>query len=99
VVYLPKFYSRYKGATSGATQEIISIRMDCNSNSLQFLVRQKGSGFCHIDSQRTCFGNGGGISELDRVLKERMETAPVGSYTKRLFDDEEMLKSSILFYS
>ena len=34
----------YKGATSGATQEVLGISWDCDSDSLQFTVKQAGKG-------------------------------------------------------
>ena len=33
-----------KGATSGATQELLRIDLDCDSDALRFVVRQHGSG-------------------------------------------------------
>lgn len=37
-----------KGAESGDTQELISIGWDCDSDALQFTVRQRGDGICKI---------------------------------------------------
>jgi phosphoribosyl-ATP pyrophosphohydrolase len=36
-----------KGETSGATQELIGIALDCDRDTLRFTVRQHGPGFCH----------------------------------------------------
>jgi phosphoribosyl-AMP cyclohydrolase len=36
-----------KGATSGDTLEIVEIRINCEQNSLVYLVRPLGAGTCH----------------------------------------------------
>lgn len=36
-----------KGATSGNTFELVEIRVNCEQNSLLYLVRPKGEGICH----------------------------------------------------
>jgi phosphoribosyl-AMP cyclohydrolase len=36
-----------KGATSGDTLEIVEIRVNCEQNSLLYLVRPLGEGACH----------------------------------------------------
>ncbi|KAL9078754.1 MAG: hypothetical protein Q9157_002342 [Trypethelium eluteriae] len=85
----------YKGATSGDTQELVRISLDCDQDCLQFIVRQKGRGFCHLATS-SCFGNYRGLAKLQRTLRSRKESAPEGSYTKRLFDDPTLLKAKIL---
>ena len=39
----------YKGKTSGATQKLKSIQMDCDRDTLRFIVYQTGSGLKFID--------------------------------------------------
>jgi len=84
-----------KGETSGAVQEVVSIRVDCDSDALLFEVVQHGSGFCHLP-QPTCFGQLNGLARLEDTLKSRLNSAPEGSYTKRLFTDEKLLRSKIM---
>ncbi|KAH9906364.1 histidine biosynthesis trifunctional-protein [Xylariomycetidae sp. FL2044] len=84
----------YKGATSGDTQELVRIAMDCDNDALKFVVRQTGR-FCHLD-QFGCFGDLKGISKLEQTLISRKESAPEGSYTKRLFSDEKLLRAKIM---
>ncbi|KAI6035172.1 histidine biosynthesis trifunctional-protein [Pisolithus orientalis] len=75
-----------KGETSGATQDVIQICTDCDSDSLEFRVVQHGAGFCHLN-RPSCFGDVGGLSALERTLRARLADAPEGSYTSRLFKD------------
>lgn len=84
----------YKGASSGDTQELIRISLDCDSDALKFVVKQKGR-FCHLE-QSGCFGDLKGIQKLEQVLKSRKESAPQGSYTARLFSDEKLLRAKIM---
>ncbi len=83
-----------KGATSGDTQELIRIALDCDNDTLKFVVKQKGR-FCHLQ-QFGCFGNLGGIAALEQTLVSRKESAPEGSYTARLFSDEKLLRAKIM---
>lgn len=83
-----------KGATSGATQDLVRVEADCDRDCLRFVVRQRGAGFCHRDTY-TCFGPARGLGALERTLAARRETAPPGSYTARLFSDPALLASKI----
>ncbi|KAE9368290.1 histidine biosynthesis trifunctional-protein [Stipitochalara longipes BDJ] len=85
----------YKGATSGDTQELVRISLDCDQDCLKFVVRQKGRGFCHLP-QSTCFGELRGFAKLEKTLVSRKASAPEGSYTARLFSDEELLRAKIM---
>ncbi|KAI0677582.1 histidine biosynthesis trifunctional-protein [Trametes maxima] len=84
-----------KGETSGATQDVVHIRLDCDSDALEFSVVQHGAGFCHLD-RPSCFGEVSGLAALERTLQSRLASAPEGSYTRRLFSDPELLRSKIM---
>jgi phosphoribosyl-ATP pyrophosphohydrolase / phosphoribosyl-AMP cyclohydrolase / histidinol dehydrogenase len=84
-----------KGETSGAVQEVIKIRLDCDSDALQFSVIQHGEGFCHL-GRSSCFGELAGLAALEKTLQARLESAPEGSYTARLFNDSALLRSKIM---
>jgi phosphoribosyl-AMP cyclohydrolase len=49
-----------KGATSGDTLQIVDIRVNCEQNSLLYLVRMLGGGVCHTKdahghTRKTCY--------------------------------------------
>ncbi|RDW73203.1 histidine biosynthesis trifunctional protein [Coleophoma cylindrospora] len=85
----------YKGATSGDTQELVRLSLDCDQDCIKFVVKQKGRGFCHLP-QSTCFGELSGIAKLEKTLVSRKASAPEGSYTARLFSDEKLLRAKIM---
>lgn len=96
------FYSRSrqslwnKGATSGNTQEVISIKLDCDQDTLLIEVIPNGPA-CHT-GEPTCFYNivKANDNELDYdediidqllvEIKQRKQTRVAGSYTNYLFD-------------
>lgn len=84
-----------KGELSGNRQELLQIDVDCDRDSLRCMVRQHGHGFCHT-GMRSCWDDDHGIHKLARRLRERQETAPAGSYTKRLLNDRKLLRSKLL---
>jgi phosphoribosyl-AMP cyclohydrolase len=45
----------HKGATSGDTQRVVEVRVDCDGDTLLVLVDQHGHGACHT-GERSCFG-------------------------------------------
>jgi phosphoribosyl-ATP pyrophosphohydrolase len=84
-----------KGETSGQTQDLLGIDLDCDRDALRFTVQQRGSGFCHTGT-RSCWGDESGLGRLSRRLLERAGRAPAGSYTRRLLDDPVLLRSKLL---
>jgi phosphoribosyl-AMP cyclohydrolase len=43
-----------KGATSGNTQRVVRIDVDCDHDALIYVVEQRGNGTCHTGA-RSCF--------------------------------------------
>lgn len=84
-----------KGETSGATQELLRIDMDCDRDALRFTVRQRAPGFCH-DGTESCWGELSGLPELAARLAARRRAAPVGSFTRKLLDDPALLRDKLL---
>ena len=84
-----------KGLTSGNTQKLISAKFDCDGDTILYYVRQKGNA-CHLD-RYSCFEDKEfTIHDLYRVILDRKEKMPEGSYTTKLFNDEFYLKRKIM---
>ena len=83
-----------KGETSGATQELLRVDLDCDRDAIRFTVRQNGTGFCHLNTT-TCWGDATGITKLEETMEDRKLHAVPGSYTNRLFSDDDLLNSKI----
>ena len=83
-----------KGETSGHTQRVVSVRLDCDGDALLLLVEQKGAA-CHT-GERSCFfepiqeeqssTDAHTLFELRDVIRERRRNPQEGSYTNYLFD-------------
>ncbi len=72
----------HKGATSGNTQRVVRIVTDCDSDALIIDVEPHGPA-CHTGAS-SCFGDG---LDLMRVLRDRREKRPEGSYSASLFNE------------
>src|SRR6478752_4552579 len=82
----------HKGATSGNTQAVKALRVDCDGDALLALVEPAGPA-CHT-GERTCFFRGDMepaphevLPALERTLRARQAQRPEGSYTVALLDD------------
>jgi phosphoribosyl-ATP pyrophosphohydrolase/phosphoribosyl-AMP cyclohydrolase len=83
----------HKGATSGNTQAVKALRVDCDGDALLALVEPAGPA-CHT-GERTCFFTGDleppapheVLPALERTLRARQAERPEGSYTVALLDD------------
>lgn len=82
-----------KGEESGHEQEVVSLALDCDGDTVLARVRQKGPA-CHTGTP-TCFtldeGVPGGIlSHLSQVIAAREDADPDASYTAKLLKDKEL---------
>lgn len=83
----------HKGASSGNTQRVVALSVDCYGDAVLALVEARGAA-CHT-GQRSCFGAPDFAPDvlhaLDRTIVARMD-APTGgpSYTRRLLDDRNL---------
>mgnify|MGYP003500392659 CR=1 FL=1 len=80
-----------KGETSGNFLNVVSIKNDCDNDSLLIQVRPDGP-VCHTGTD-TCWGETNEVSplmflsELQDFIEKRHEEMPEGSYTTSLFKD------------
>lgn len=97
----------HKGETSGNTQRVVSVTVDCDGDALRILVLPNGPA-CHKGEQ-SCFHDvihetsieqrrdasiGDVLNELYSVIESRKRELPEGSYTAYLFEQgiDKMLK-------
>jgi phosphoribosyl-AMP cyclohydrolase / phosphoribosyl-ATP pyrophosphohydrolase len=83
-----------KGETSGATQDLLAVDIDCDRDTLRFTVRQNEPGFCHT-SDRTCWGEDNGVGRLARRLGQIALSDDSESNTRKLFDDPDLLAAKL----
>ncbi len=92
----------HKGATSGHTQKLQSIRYDCDSDAILVSVEQIGDIACHT-GERSCFHQVDGtiippaadtLSQVFQVICDRRDNPNENSYTCKLFagGDNKILK-------
>ena len=91
----------HKGATSGNTQKVRALRLDCDGDAVLALVEPNGPA-CHT-GERTCFHNGEleppapheALPALERTLADRKRDRPTGSYTVELLDDPPRIGAKV----
>ncbi len=83
-----------KGATSGNTQELVRVDLDCDRDALRFTVRQRGAGFCHLE-RRSCWPSGFDLDDLARTITERTTRPEPGSGTAKLLADSALLAAKL----
>src|SRR3989449_812111 len=83
-----------KGATSGNTQELVRVDLDCDRDALRFTVRQRGAGFCHLD-RPACWPSGFDLDDLVHTITERAARPEPGSGTAKLLADSVLLAAKL----
>jgi phosphoribosyl-ATP pyrophosphohydrolase/phosphoribosyl-AMP cyclohydrolase len=106
------FFSRsrqeiwHKGETSGNTQRVVELRIDCDEDAILAFVEPAGPA-CHTGERSCFFRNAEGdpvagvvpaeaLPELQRTLDERAGERPEGSYTVTLLDNSELAAGKVL---
>ncbi|MDQ7039229.1 MAG: bifunctional phosphoribosyl-AMP cyclohydrolase/phosphoribosyl-ATP diphosphatase HisIE [Aquificota bacterium] len=86
-----------KGETSGELQRVREIRVDCDGDTLIYVVDQEKNRACHL-GERNCFFrriDGSRVEKplpfetlqrLQEIIEKRLRERPEGSYTVRLAD-------------
>jgi phosphoribosyl-ATP pyrophosphohydrolase/phosphoribosyl-AMP cyclohydrolase len=83
----------HKGETSGNTQKVVELLLDCDGDAIVVLVDPAGPA-CHTGAQ-SCFGSASTaqlittdqlLDRLYDLVKEREKTRPADSYTSYLFN-------------
>jgi phosphoribosyl-ATP pyrophosphohydrolase/phosphoribosyl-AMP cyclohydrolase len=104
------FFSRsrdelwHKGETSGNTQRVRALRLDCDADAIVALVDPAGPA-CHT-GERSCFFRGDtepvpaeALAALERTIAERRAQAPAAgngsSYTRELLADRSLLGAKV----
>lgn len=92
-----------KGKTSGNIQELISVKTDCDKDTLLFTVNQQGNA-CHKETY-SCFGEKCfNLNDLYELIAERrsfakkltMSCKENNSYTIKLMQNDNLLKRKII---
>jgi len=90
----------HKGATSGNTQAVKALRLDCDGDALLALVEPAGPA-CHT-GERTCFFTGDMaqaphevLPALERTLEQRAAERPPGSYVVQLLEDPALAGAKV----
>ena len=91
-----------KGATSGNTQKLHALRVDCDADALVALVEAAGPA-CHT-GERTCFFAGHtepepaeALPALERTVAERAAAGDTASsYTARLLADPSLTAAKVM---
>jgi len=83
-----------KGETSGNSQQLVRVDLDCDRDALRFTVRQAGAGFCHLN-RPSCWNSEFDLADLEHTLADRMLRPVKGSGTAQLLADPALLAAKL----
>ncbi|HVH67233.1 MAG TPA: phosphoribosyl-ATP diphosphatase [Gemmatimonadales bacterium] len=83
-----------KGATSGNTQELLRVDLDCDRDAVRFTVRQHGAGFCHLE-RPSCWPGRFSLDDLERAIAQRAARPDAASGTAKLLADRSLLGAKL----
>ena len=83
-----------KGETSGNTQQLLRVDLDCDRDALRFTVRQHGVGFCHLE-RRACWPADFAPDDLERTIAARAARPDPDSRTSKLLGDPALLAAKL----
>ena len=84
-----------KGESSGNSQELLAVDVDCDRDTLRFTVRQKGAGFCHQGTS-SCWSEDRGLERLERRLSALLGSQDLESNSVRLARSPSLLSSKLV---
>ncbi|MBV1908929.1 MAG: phosphoribosyl-AMP cyclohydrolase [Kangiellaceae bacterium] len=85
-----------KGLTSGNSQQLVQVDVDCDGDTILFRVEQSGDA-CHFD-RYSCFASQKKSFDLNRLtelLEKRKEQLPEKSFTTQLFQSADFRAEKI----
>jgi phosphoribosyl-AMP cyclohydrolase / phosphoribosyl-ATP pyrophosphohydrolase len=83
-----------KGETSGNTQDLLRVDLDCDRDALRFTVRQHGTGFCHVE-RRSCWPTEFALDDLERTIADRAARLDPDSRTSKLLRDPALFAAKL----
>jgi phosphoribosyl-ATP pyrophosphohydrolase len=83
-----------KGETSGNTQQLLRVDLDCDRDALRCTVRQQGAGFCHLE-RRACWPGEFALDDLERTIAIRAARPDPESRTSKLLGDPTLLAAKL----
>ncbi len=89
-----------KGETSGELQRVIEIRVDCDEDTLIYIIEQEKNKACHTGKRNCFFRDIEGkeiknvlpfetLQRLQEIIEERLKEKPENSYTVKLVSQGE----------
>lgn len=83
-----------KGETSGNTQQLLRVDLDCDRDALRYTVEQRG-GFCHLGT-KSCWSDSFSLSSLVTTHRDRIASRDPDSGTVRLAQNPSLLREKLI---